>query len=79
MLSYKDVQELLRVPLLGVVPESEAVLQASNSGSPVIHAKDSDAGEAYSDMVRRFLGETCPLRFVTYEKPGLFKRLFGGA
>ncbi|WP_018608779.1 septum site-determining protein MinD [Uliginosibacterium gangwonense] len=79
MLSYKDVQELLRVPLLGVIPESEAVLQASNAGAPVIHTKGCDAAEAYSDIVSRFLGEEQELRFVSYEKPGLLKRIFGGA
>ncbi|PAS95964.1 MAG: septum site-determining protein MinD [Candidatus Dactylopiibacterium carminicum] len=79
MLSYKDVQELLRVPLLGVIPESETVLQASNAGSPVIHNKESDAAEAYEDLVARFLGETREMRFVSYEKPGILERIFGGA
>jgi len=79
MLSFKDVQELLRVPMLGVVPESETVLQASNSGTPVIHVKESEAAAAYQDIVARFLGEELELRFTTYEKPGLLKRIFGGA
>jgi len=79
MLSYQDVQELLRVPLLGVIPESETVLQASNAGAPVIHSKESEAAEAYRDVVARFLGDECPMRFVNYEKPGLLKRIFGGA
>ena len=78
MLSYKDVQELLRVPLIGVIPESESVLQASNQGLPAIHLKGTDVAEAYSDVVARFLGDERGLRFVNYEKPGLIKRLFGG-
>jgi septum site-determining protein MinD len=78
MLSYKDVQEILRVPIIGVIPESETVLQSSNQGTPVIHLKDSDVAHAYADVVDRFLGETKPLRFVDYEKPGLLRRLFGG-
>ena len=78
MLSYKDVQELLRVPLIGVIPESDAVLHASNQGTPAIHLKGTDVAEAYADVVARFLGEERPLRYVTYEKPGLMKRLFGG-
>ncbi len=78
MLSYKDVQEILRIPIIGVVPESETVLQASNQGAPVVHQQGSDVSEAYLDIVDRFLGEEKPLRFVDYEKPGLFKRLFGG-
>ena len=78
MLSYKDIQELLRVPLIGVIPESESVLHASNQGTPAIHIKGSDVSEAYVDVVSRFLGEERPLRFTDYEKPGLLKRLFGG-
>jgi len=78
MLSYKDIQEILRVPIIGVIPESEEVLQASNQGSPVIHQKTTDAAEAYHDVIARFLGEDKPLRFVDYVKPGLLKRLFGG-
>jgi septum site-determining protein MinD len=78
MLSYKDIQEILRVPIIGVIPESEEVLQASNQGAPVIHQKDTDAADAYQDVIARFLGEDKPLRFVDYVKPGIFKRLFGG-
>ena len=81
MLSYKDVQEILRIPIIGVIPESETVLQASNQGTPVIHIQDSDVAQAYADVVDRFLdkeGKNLPLRFVDYEKPGLLRRLFGG-
>ncbi|MFN3715585.1 MAG: septum site-determining protein MinD [Thiobacillus sp.] len=78
MLAYTDIQELLRIPLLGVTPESDAVLHASNQGVPAILQKDTPVAEAYIDAVARFLGETRPLRFVEYEKPGLIKRLFGG-
>ena len=78
MLSYKDIHEILRVPIIGVVPESESVLQSSNQGSPDIHLVGSDVSEAYLDVVDRFLGDNKPLRFVDYEKPGLFKRMFGG-
>jgi septum site-determining protein MinD len=78
MLSLEDIQEILRIPLLGVVPESETVLQASNQGLPAIHLKDSDVAGAYQDLVARFLGEDRPMRFTEAVKPGLFKRLFGG-
>lgn len=78
MLSVEDVQEILSLPLLGVVPESKAILNASNSGTPVILDTDSDAGQAYSDIVARYLGEDKPQRFVEKEKKGLFKKLFGG-
>ena len=78
MLSYTDVQEILRIPLIGVIPESETILLASNQGNPAIHIKGSDVSEAYGDVISRFLGEQIPLRFIDAEKPGLLKRLFGG-
>lgn len=77
MLSVDDVMEILAIPLLGVIPESKAVLKASNSGVPVIMDMDSDAGQAYSDAVDRFLGEKKPHRFIKSERKGLLKRLFG--
>jgi septum site-determining protein MinD len=48
------------------------------TSAPVIHQKETDAAEAYQDVIGRFLGEDKPLRFVDYVKPGLLKRLFGG-
>ncbi|WP_139057381.1 septum site-determining protein MinD, partial [Candidatus Ichthyocystis hellenicum] len=78
MLSFSDVQEILRIPLIGVIPESEVVLQASNQGKPVIHMAEHDSSQAYRDLVDRFLGEDRPLRFVSAEKQGLLKRIFGG-
>ncbi|MCB1733814.1 MAG: septum site-determining protein MinD [Gammaproteobacteria bacterium] len=77
MLSVDDVLDILNIDLLGVIPESQAVLNASNSGTPVILDEDSDAGQAYHDMVARFLGEEREHRFLTTEKKGLLRRLFG--
>ncbi len=76
MLSVNDVLDILSVPLLGVIPESQAVLRASNSGTPVIVDSESDAGQAYTDAVARFLGEDRPHRFIENTKPSLLKRLF---
>ncbi|MEE2024774.1 MULTISPECIES: septum site-determining protein MinD [Alkalimonas] len=78
MLSVEDVQEILAIPLIGVIPESQAVLNASNSGQPVTLDQDSDAGQAYLDTVSRLLGNTVDFRFLTVEKKGLLKRIFGG-
>ena len=77
MLSLEDIQDILRIPLIGVVPESETVLQASNQGMPAVHLKGSDVSEAYKDVVDRFLGKDKPMRFVDAQKQGFLKRLFG--
>ncbi len=78
MLSVEDVQDILSLDLIGVIPESQAVLNASNSGVPVIMDTQSSAGQAYGDVVARYLGEQLPHRFLEIEKKGLFGRLFGG-
>ena len=78
MLSVEDVEEILAIPLLGVIPESQAVLKASNAGEPVIFDSESDAGQAYQDAVDRILGETVDFRFLSEQKKGIFSRLFGG-
>jgi septum site-determining protein MinD len=78
MLSVTDVEDILAIPLLGIIPESESVLKASNQGVPVIHDQKSDAGQAYADAVARFLGEERPHRFLETQRKGLLKRMFGG-
>ncbi len=78
MLSVSDVEDILSIPLLGVIPESQAVLKASNQGVPVIMDEASDAGQAYGDAVDRLLGQEKPHRFLEAQKKGLLQRLFGG-
>lgn len=75
MLSLSDVNEILAIPVLGVIPESQAVLRGSNSGVPVILDKESDAGQAYGDAVSRLMGEQVPHRFIE-EKTHWIKRMF---
>lgn len=77
MLSVEDIQDILAIPLIGIIPESKAVLKASNTGTPVILDELSDAGGAYQDAIARFLGEHIPMRFMQVEKKSIFRRLFG--
>ncbi|KZZ17748.1 septum site-determining protein MinD, partial [Oleiphilus sp. HI0079] len=60
MLGVEDVKDILAIKLLGVIPESPAVLSSSNSGVPVIHDQTTDAGQAYDDAVERLLGKEVP-------------------
>lgn len=77
MLSVNDVSEILNIPLLGVIPESKDVLNASNSGRPVILEESADASIAYKDLVERFIGGDVPHKFLSVEKKGFLKRLLG--
>ncbi len=76
MLSVADVKDILAIPLIGVIPESQAVLKASNTGTPVTLDEESDAGIAYHDAIERFLGNERPMRFTHIERKGLLRRLF---
>lgn len=75
-LSLQDIEELLGLPLIGVIPESKAVLTSTNLGQPVIIGNDR-ASIAYKDMVGRFLGENIPLKYTEPEQKGFLSRLFG--
>ena len=78
MLSINDVEEVLGLKAIGVIPESGDVLTASNKGEPVILDTESPAGQAYDDAVARISGGERPMRFTTVEKKGFFSKLFGG-
>jgi len=78
MLSVQDIQDILRIKLIGVIPESDVILQASNKGLPAVHMIGSDVSESYKDVVDRFLGESKPMRFVGASKKNLFQFIFGG-
>jgi len=78
MLSIDDVKDILGLDVLGVIPESDGVLSASNSGVPVILDDEASAGQAYEDAVARLLGEQRPMRFLDAPKKGFFARMFGG-
>ena len=78
MLGIDDVLEILSLPLLGVIPESQDVLRASNIGSPVTVSNPSSApAQAYADAARRLGGETITMT-IPAERRNLFGLLFGG-
>jgi septum site-determining protein MinD len=74
MMKVEDILEILSIPLLGIVPESTAVLKASNVGTPVVFDAKSNAGKAYEDAVSRLIGEQIEMK-IQPERPGLFQRL----
>lgn len=77
-LSIADIEDLLGLPVVGVIPESKSVLSCTNVGQPVITLGEEDnAAGAYADLVDRFLGEEKELRYVTPEPVSFFKNIFG--
>jgi septum site-determining protein MinD len=78
MMTIDDIsKDILKVPTLGVIPECTSVLNASNQGVPTIRDMDSKAGQAYDDLVARFLGEDRPYRHIQPQKQGWLARFFG--
>lgn len=76
MLSKEDIQDTLSLPIIGIIPDSNEVLNSINVGKPVILG-DGPAAGAYDDLVRRFLGEKqLPFRFIDVPQKGFFQRLF---
>ncbi len=75
MLKVEDVLEILAIPLLGVIPQDDTVLQASNVGMPVTLDERSKAGQAYTDAARRLVGEQIEMRFVAPAKRGFVQWL----
>src|SRR5947208_261494 len=77
MLSINDVLEILSTPLLGIIPESEEVLRASNVGSPItINNATSAPARAYLDAARRLKGDAVPMS-IPNDRKGLLDKLFG--
>jgi len=77
MLNIEDVLEILATPLLGIIPESQDILRASNIGCPVtLNSPTAPAARAYMDATRRLLGETVPMMVPT-ERKGLINLLLG--
>ena len=77
MLKTDDMLEILSIPLLGIIPESEEVLRASNIGAPVtLNNPASAPSRAYFDAARRLKGEHVEISVPT-ERSGLIGRLFG--
>jgi len=77
MLKTEDVLEILSIPLLGIIPESEEVLRASNLGTPVTLSNPTSApARAYIDAARRLRGESVAV-VVPGQKQSFIGKLFG--
>jgi septum site-determining protein MinD len=75
MLSVEDVLDLLAVELIGIVPEDENVIVASNKGQPLALDAKTKAGQAFQNIARRLMGEQVP--FLDLGSQNLFQRLLG--
>lgn len=78
MLSLEDIVDILKIELIGVIPEAHSVLKASNTGRPVILDRTEEAAMAYEDAIERFFGTEKPLRFTDHKPKSFFARILGG-
>ncbi len=74
MMSVDDVLEILAIDLIGVVPDDQSIVVATNEGEPLV-GKDCQAGKAYENICRRVLGEEVPI--MDFEAEGFFHKLIG--
>jgi septum site-determining protein MinD len=76
MLSVEDLVDILKVPLLGVVPEEQKLVDFTNKGDPIVLEESYDVSKAIMDMARRITGESVPIKYYG-DKKGLLEKLFG--
>src|SRR5947209_3647690 len=74
MMDVADVLEVLGIDLLGIIPEDEMIIVATNKGEPIVYDKRTRAGRAYLNAAQRIMGEEIPLDEVA-DVPSLFERL----
>ena len=75
MMSIDDVTEILAIDILGVVPDDESIVVATNKGEPAVTDTESFAGQAYRNIVKRIQGEDVPI--MSFEKDeGFFDKFF---
>lgn len=77
MLSVEDVEEVLRIKKIGVVPDEEKMVDFTNKGEPIVLSNNSRAGQALINVARRLAGEELPFDELE-DKKGFFSRLLGG-
>ncbi len=78
MMSVEDVQEILSTPIIGVIPEDAGIITSTNKGEPIVNDEKSLAGQAYSNVARRIMGEDVPLLNLKEDKSvaGKVKKFF---
>lgn len=77
MMSVDDVKEILKIPVLGVVPYEDKMVDFTNRGIPIVLEEKYNASKAFIDIAKRINGEDVPLKFYG-EKKGFLSFLFGG-
>lgn len=76
MLSVEDIEEILQIPKIGIVPDEEKLVDFTNKGEPIVLSEESKVGKAIKNIARRLEGEEVPFTELE-EKKGFFAKLFG--
>lgn len=77
MMNIEDVTEILAVDILGVVPDDETIVIATNRGEPAVTNEESRAGQAYRNIVQRLIGQDVPIMSFEEKPPTFFEKLKG--
>jgi len=76
MLSVDDVLDLLAIPLIGIIPDDQSVIIASNRGTPLAFENKSRVGQAFINISRRLMGEEVPI--MQLDNQGFLQKIFFG-
>lgn len=77
MLSVDDIEEVLRIKKIGIIPDEEKMVDFTNKGEPIVLSNNSHAGQALMNIAKRILGEDVPFDELE-DKKGFLSRLLGG-
>lgn len=77
MLSVEDIEEILQIPKIGIVPDEEKLVDFTNKGEPIVLSESSVSGKAIRNIARRLEGENIPFTELEDLKKGFFFKLFG--
>jgi septum site-determining protein MinD len=79
MMDISDIDDILRIKILGVVPDDEDIIVSTNRGEPIVNDKRSKAGQAFRNICRRILGEEVPFLELQERKMlNWFKKILSG-
>ncbi|MCH8029623.1 MAG: septum site-determining protein MinD [Candidatus Dadabacteria bacterium] len=77
MLSVEDIEEILHIPKIGIIPEDHRMIHFTNKGEPIVLQEESPIAKALINVAKRLEGEDVPFDELEQRK-GILSRLFGG-
>ncbi len=75
MMNMEDIEDILAIDLIGIVPDDENIVISTNKGEPVVEDEDAMSGKAYRNISRRLIGEEVELLNLDVDEEGKFSKI----